>query len=188
MHEAENYRPGEVVFTTEEAAVPQSLGKFNTEEDAGRFMAENLLAVPTRYTAMRYMDQVEIEILRDQYTEELEDIIPGLREAYLKSSEELRLAGQKKKQAKKMLKARLAKIQRMADKVNEGTTRMALDLPHTWKVIYNGKKYFYTYIDGEIKLAGTEDVAGYELNDLTGNSKKNKSFFENPQPAVTVGE
>ena len=36
-------------------------------------MAKNLLAVQTKLTAERFMDNVEIEALRDMYTEELEE-------------------------------------------------------------------------------------------------------------------
>lgn len=165
MHEVENYRPNVMVFKVEANDVPQSLGKFKSDEEARLFMTENLSAVQTAHTGERYIDQVEIAIIRDQYIEELEDVLPGLRAAQ-----------QDEKNAEEAIKASLNKIQQMADKVNKGITEVVLDETHTWEVIYNGKKYCYTYIDEEIKLAGVQDISSHETEHHTDD--KNKAFFE----------
>ncbi|MCB0376535.1 MAG: hypothetical protein KDD04_11495 [Sinomicrobium sp.] len=185
MYQVEDYQPKEIVFTLENTNVPRSLGKFGSEEEAAAFMKENFLAMQTRYTASRYMDQVETEILRDEYRTELEEVLPELRAEHLTRMEELEMAKENEKIAKEAVFKSINKVQELADKVREGVTEMALDFVNTWKLIYNGKKYFYTYMNGELKLAGVQDVSAYEINELTGNSEKNKTFFEERELAVT---
>ncbi|MEM9686675.1 MAG: hypothetical protein AAF934_07110 [Bacteroidota bacterium] len=176
MHEVEDYRPNVMAFNVEANDVPQSLGKFKSDEEARSFMTGNLSAVPTTHTGERYIDQVEIGILRDRYIEELEDILPGLRTAYSKKVSALKAAQQDEKNAGEAIKVSLNRIQQMADKVNKGVTEVVLDETHTWEVIYNGKKYCYTYIDEEIKLAGVQDMSSHETEYHTDD--KNKVFFE----------
>ena len=176
MHEVEDYRPNVMVFKVEANDVPQSLGKFKSDEEARLFMTENLSAVPTTYTGERYIDEVEIAIIRDQYIEELEDVLPGLRAAHLKKINALKATQQDEKNAEEAIKASLNKIQQMAEKVNKGITEVVLDETHTWEVIYNGKKYCYTYIDEEIKLAGVQDISSHETEHHTDD--KNTAFFE----------
>lgn len=184
MHEEENYQPQIIIFTVKNNEVPASLGEFGSDEEARLFMAENLLATSTRYMAERYMDKVEVAILRDQYQQELEETLPALREAHRKKKRELEAAIQQEKEAAQAVTDCLDTIQHMADKAITGVTGTTLDLAHTWKLIYNGKKYIYTYNNGAIQLAGTEDVSSYEINDLTAKSERNKSFFEEQHHAV----
>ena len=80
MEKVEDYRPDEINFTVEADLVPKVLGQFESEEDARVFMAENLLAVQCKLDAQREMDALEIVELRNQYADELEKILPSLRE------------------------------------------------------------------------------------------------------------
>lgn len=178
MKKVEDYRPDEIKFTAESSAVPMTLGQFESEEDARVFMSQNLLAVQTKLIATREMDENEIEMLRDEYAEELEDVLPVLRAEHFKKESELEMAKKNEKEAKEMVSASLSKIQQLANEVNEGTTTIELDPANTWVAIYNGKKYFYAFIDGEIKLARVQDIPSYEADDLISSSEKNAQFFE----------
>lgn len=173
-----NYRPDTIEFTTETSLVPSTLGEFNNEDEARTFMAQNLLAVQTKLTAERFMDQTEIEALRDMYTEELEDNLPLLREEHHKKSSELERAKQIEKDAKEAVNASLNKIQQLANEVNDRTTEIELDPAYTWEVVYQNKRFFYTYIDKKIQLAKVEDIPSYEMDDLIKSSEKNAQFFE----------
>ncbi len=186
MQKVEEYRPEVIEFIAESKRVPQSLGEFESEEDARVFMSQNLLAVQTKLQAERIMDQFEIETLRNEYAEELEDVLPKIREEHFKRVEEMERAKQLEKDAKEMVSASLNKVQQLANEVNERVTSIELDPSNTWVAIYDGKKYFYAFIDGEIKLAKVQDVPAYEADDLISSSEKNAVFFEKLK--IAVGE
>lgn len=184
MKKVENYRPDIINFTAESSAVPQVLGQFESEEDARVFMSQNLLAVQTKLQAVRLMDDHEIEELRGAYAEELEDTLPLLRQEQFKKDSELEAAKRNAKEANEMVNASLNKIQQLANEVNEGTTLIELDPSNTWVAIYGGKRYYYAFIDGEIKLARVQDIPSYEEDDLISSSEKNVEFFEGLKLAV----
>lgn len=178
MKKVEDYRPDEIEFTTESNLVPNQLGQFESEEDARVFMAENLLSVQTKLTAERFMDQFEIEQIREMYSEELEDTLPVLKEDLFKKMEDLERAKQIKKEAEEMVNASLNQIQQLAKEVNERVTEIELDPANTWEVIYDGKRYYYAFIDGILKLAKVADIPIYEMADLISTSEKNARYFE----------
>ena len=178
MQKVNDYRPDEIHFIVETNLVPKSLGKFDDADKARMFIAESLLGIQTKATAERYMDHIEIEGLRDEYQHELEDILPALREVRLKKASELETAKKNEKDATEMVNASLNKVQQLADAVNDRTTEIDLDAEHTWEVAYKGKRFYYTYMDKEIKLAKIEDIPSYEADDLIKSSQRNSKFFE----------
>ena len=139
MYKIEDYRPDEIEFTVESNQVPKVLGEFESDEDARVFMAEKLLAIQTKLNAKRFMDHKEIEELRDEYSNELENDLPNLRAEYMKKANESEQAKKIEKDAKEMVNASLNKIQQLADEVNERTTDIELDHENTWQVVYNSK-------------------------------------------------
>lgn len=82
MKKIENYRPPIIEFTVNSNA-PTSLGKFKTDDEARMFIAENLMAMQTKISATRLLDEYEKEQLRHEYAIELEDQLPTYRDAYL---------------------------------------------------------------------------------------------------------
>lgn len=178
MKKVPNYTPEIINFTIKSDTVPKSLGKFKDEEDARVFMSKNLLAIQSPCIASREMDDVEIADLRKEYSEELEEVLPKLRQDHIKKEQELELAKKIEKDAKEMVSSCLNNIQQLADSVKAGKTLIDLETTNTWQVILDGKKYFFTYVNGEIKLAHIQDVPSFEMNDLISSSGKNAAFFE----------
>lgn len=184
MKAVSNYRPEIIDFTVETNQVPLSLGTFENADKARMFIAENLLGIQTKLTTTRFIDHVEIDALRDQYTDELENNLPNIKSAYHVKMEEYERAKQNKKEAEEMVNASLTKIQQLANEVNDRTTEINLDPEHTWEVVYNGKRFYYTFMDNEIKLAKIMDIASYEMDDLISSSHRNADFFENHKTAM----
>src|SRR5690554_5633236 len=98
-----NYRPATIEFTATSKQVPASLGKFKTDDEARLFMATNLLAIQTKLTAIRKIDAIEKQMLREQYTEELEETLPIYRNAYRDSVTHLEDAKAKEKESKELV-------------------------------------------------------------------------------------
>ncbi|TYP71513.1 hypothetical protein [Aquimarina intermedia] len=179
MYKVDDYRPDEIEFTVESNQVPKVLGEFESDEDARVFMAQNLLSLQTNLNAKRFMDHREIEGLRDEYGNELENELPKLKENHLKKANEAEEAKKLEKEAKEMVNASRNKIEQLAIEVNDRTTDIELDSENTWQVVYNSKLYYYTFIDGKIQLAHVQDIPSYQENDLISSSQKNEKFFEN---------
>lgn len=178
MKVVENYRPEIIEFKVGSSEVPSSLGQFKNGKEARMYMSENLLAVQSKLTTERYMDQTELEYLRDQYANELEDVLPILKEEHFKKATDLETAKKNEKDAKEMVNASLNKVQQLAKEVNDRITEINLDPAYTWEVIHNAKRFYFTYIDKEIKLAAIRDIPSYEMDDLISSSEKNGEFFE----------
>lgn len=179
MKKVENYRPQKIKFLIEDDTVPNSLGKFKGEDEVRAFVGSNLLAMQSKLQTTRYMDDYEIEIVRKEYSEELEENLPKLISEMGRKKMDLERAKQAVKDAEELYNAKLTEIKTLAGKAKRGTTEIRLDQMYTWEVVYNSKRYFYTYIDGELKLA---DVLNLDFmdnqEDLISTSEKNKEFFE----------
>lgn len=173
-----NYRPDEIDFIVESNQVPSSLGTFENADKARLFVAENLLGIQTKVTTERYMDNVEIEALRDMYTQELENELPLLRKELIIKEQELERAKQNAKEAKETVDASYRKITQLADEVNERVTEITLDPEHTWEIPYQNKRHYFTFIDNELKLCKIEDIPSYESADLLTTSERNAKFFQ----------
>lgn len=177
MKKIEDYRPEVIEFTADSKQVPTMLGEFESNDEARLFMAENFLAIQSKITVTRKIDDTEKQLLREQYVDELEENLPVYRNAYHDSVVHLEDAKKREKDSKEMVNASLNKIQQLADEVNDGRTDMELDSASTWEVVYANKKFYYTYMDGAIKLAKVEDVPSYEADDLISTSEKNSEYF-----------
>ena len=178
MHKIENYRPDTIDFTVEgNNNVPESLGEFKTDDAARIFMAENLLALQSKLTTERFMDQTELEALRDQYADQLENVLPELRADLMKKTNEMERAKTIEKEAKEMVNASRNMIEQLANEVNERVTEIELDPATTWEVVYDNRRYYYTYMDKQIKLAAVRDIPSYEMDDLISSSERNGDFF-----------
>lgn len=172
-----DYRPPTIEFTAETKDVPINLGNFENADEARLFMAKNLLAIQTKLTASRKIDEVEKQLLREQYVDELEETLPIYRNAYKEAVNRLEDAKKHEKDSKEMVSASLTKIQQLADEVNDGRTDIELDSAFTWEVVVGNRKYYYTFMDNEIKLAKVLDVPSYEMDDLISTSEKNAQYF-----------
>jgi hypothetical protein len=178
MEVVKEYRPLTIDFTIKTKEVPLSLGKFKTEKEARKFIAENTVSLQTDIQAERLMDEYEVDSYRERYSDELEQTLPELRIALFQAESDLEKAKEAVKQAKESKNASLNKIQQLADEVKRGIIDMDLDKSSTYEVSYNGKNYYYTYIDGELKLAKIQDVPSYRIDDLISTSEQNALFFD----------
>lgn len=184
MKKVENYRPHQIEFTAESEKVPSSLGEFESVEEAREFMAKNFVALNQKLTAQRFMDAKEIEMLREEYSEELEEQLPKIKKHFLKRVEELERAKELKKEAEEQVNASLTKIQDLAKEVNGRVTTIELDEANTWSVVWDRMRYIFTLMDGEIQLAHVEQLTELEREDFFTTSDQNRKYFENLKKAA----
>lgn len=178
LKKIENYRPGKIKFLIEDETVPKSLGKFKDGDEVRAFVGTNLLAMQSKLKTMRYMDEYEIQQLRNECSVELEENLPELQNKLGKAKLALEQAKQSVKDAEELYNAKLTEIKTLAGKAKRGTTEMTLDQLFTWEVVYNGKRYYFTYVDNELQLADVLPLDLMEQDDLISTSEKNKEYFE----------
>lgn len=187
MKKVENYRPMFIEFTTESNEVPKFLndGKpFENAEAAHKFMNEHFVASSTKFQAERLMDSYEVDQLRHQYQEELEEFLPQYKEELKVAEGELAEAKAKRNAAQEAVNACLNKIQQLSVEAQEGVTEMNLDQAFTYEVVYNGKRFYYTIMDKKIQLCGVREIMMYEQQDLLSSSQRNAESFAEMKQVV----
>lgn len=186
MRKVENYRPALIEFTTESNEVPKFLGdnKFETPEEAHKFINEHFVASSTKFTATRHMDDYEISELRHEYQEEIEEVLPELKALEDQAAIEFEAAKKKYTQSKEQVNASFQKIQSLSIEVREGTTEVNLDQAFTYEMVYKGKRFYFTIVDKRIKLCGVREIPLYEQDDLMSSSERNSQSFEEMQEVV----
>ena len=70
---------------------------------------------------------------------------------------------------------------------------MKLDEQFTYQVAYKNRYYYYTYIDGMIRLVAIEDIPEYEKQNLFNSCAANEKFIDinfgtNEQGATSKGK
>lgn len=187
MKKVENYRPAFIEFTAESQDVPKYLNEgkpFEDSDAAHKYMNEHFVASSTKFTAKREMDQYEIDQLRHEYQEELEEVIPKLEAEEETARIAYENAKERHKRAKEQVSASFQKVKALSDEVREGTTDMNLDQAFTYEVVYSGRRFYYTIIDKKIQLCGIREISTFEQDDLISSSNRNAQAFEEMQEVV----
>jgi hypothetical protein len=189
MKNDEFYRPAVIEFNVahDGSLMPESLGSFETPEDMAKFVGGTLTAVNQAVTVMRHMDVKEKKEIQEKYSELLENIVPIYKTKLYEA--ELALADAKKalKEAEERYNAEMADVQDLASEKKRGLRDMNLDEKYTFRVPYQGRYYFYTWIDKVLKLCLIRQIPETEKQDLFNAMANNeeyidKTFAPKPEP------
>lgn len=174
-----DYTPAILEFKLpEDLAIPKKLGNFLTEEEAREFIAKSFVATQTKVEVTRFMDEIEKEVLREDYMLELEEVLPGLEDKAGEKYLIAEVAKQDAKDAADMVKMSNLKIRDLAKEVKAGIKKMNLETKNTWRIPLDGKYYFVTYHDGELLTAKVQEIPEHEKQDLLNSMNDNKSSFK----------
>lgn len=178
--ENEFYRPVNIDFkvTPDESQVPKTLGNFRNAEEAHKFMTDSLTFMNRQITAIRYMDANEKEMKRTEYRNTLEDILPVFEKDLIQAENNLSEAKKKQKEAMDAYNVTMNHAKELAYEVKKGVREMDLDEKYTYRVASQGKYYYFTYIDQQMKLCRIETIPEYEKTELWNQMASNEKFFE----------
>jgi hypothetical protein len=182
--EKEFYRPVNIDFKigSNDTNAPERLGFFKTAEEAQKHMALNFASSMNKpLTAARYMDSIEKEMKRQEYRDTLEDILPNFEKALIQAETQLIEAKKKQKDAEEAYNVTMNHAKELAYEVKRGLQDMDLDEKHTFRIASNGRYFFYTYIDQQLKLAKIMDIPEHEKSDLWNVMAGNQAYFEHLQ-------
>lgn len=178
MQIVKDYLPAVIEFTTKTSEVPENLGTFETPEDVQKFMSENFIAMPKQIETNRLLDDYEKEHIRNEYITELEENLPVYQKQHFERAAETESAKEAEKRAKETVNASFNKIEALSKEVRKGIAEINLDPATTYEVAFGGNYYYYTWINGELKLAKIKKIPDHDISDLFNSSERNKAFFE----------
>lgn len=174
-----DYRPAIIEFdVANNGLVPDNLGSFKTSQLASDFIGLNLTVINQKITVFRFMDNFEKSEMRKEYNDLLENKIPILEKELMKAHSAYTEAKKVLEDAKESVSATINETKSLAYEVKRGVKDITLDDINTWKVPYNGQFYFYTFIDGAIKLIKISDIPESEKNEIFNEMNKNTEYFE----------
>jgi hypothetical protein len=173
------YRPAVIEFeVANNGLVPDFLGQFENAQIASDFIGRWLTGINQKVTVFRFMDNFEKSETRKEYNDLLENKIPILEKELMKATSLFAEAKKNLDEAKESVSATINKAKALALDVKRGVRDITLDDLTTWKVPYNGQYYFYTFMDGTIKLAKVSDIPESEKQELFNAMNKNNEYFE----------
>lgn len=183
METSETYRPANIEFNVDGGAIPLNIGfEFKEQPDAALFVAQHLVGINSKAVVSRFMDNFEKSEIRKEYQEILEMKLPILEREMMKAMQEFTEAKKKLDDAKEYVSAATNETKALAVEVKRGLKEMELDDMNTWRVPIDGKYYFYTFMDNQIKLAKVLDIPPYEKTELFNATTHNESFFKDYYP------
>ncbi len=173
----EDYRPAYIEFDVAESNMPSTLGEFESIDEAHKFMGSNVVAVNQAITVQRHMDHAEKQDVRENYREVLEDTLPRLEREHADFYSDLTEAKKKEKEAMERVNAAISEAKMLAKEAKKGLKEIRLDDLATFRVPVEGKYYFYTYMDKQLKLCAVREIPESEKTEIWNASVDNTKFF-----------
>lgn len=177
----ETYRPVNIEFNVSPDLdiIPDSLGEYETAEEAAKFVGGNLTALNQTVTVCRHMDNYEKTEIRKNYDDILENQLPRYETELSEAARKLEDAKRADKEAKERVNAAITEVKGLARQAKRGLVDMDLDELYTVRIPLKGRYYYYTYIDGALRLCKVCDIPERETGDLYNVMASNEEFFEN---------
>ena len=176
----EVYRPAVIEFEVSKDGtnVPESLGKFKDWEEAAKFLGKHLVSINQPLTVNRFLDVKEKNDMRNRYQNILENMVPELGARLSNAENELNAAKKKQKDAQDAYNTAFNDARDIARKVKIGTTEINLDDKYTSRIAYKGNYYFFTYMDGELKLCKIRTISESEKTEIWNEMAGNEEFID----------
>jgi hypothetical protein len=178
MQTAENYRPANIEFDVANSSiVPDNLGYFESAKEATEFIHSKMTAVNQKLTVCRFMDNFEKNEIRKEYSELLETKLPFLEKELQKAAAVYAQAKKEQAEAQEYVNATTNEAKALAVDVKRGLKDISLDDQFSWRVPFESRYFYFTFIDNQIKLCKIADIPEYEKADLWNAMSNNEAFF-----------
>jgi len=134
------------------------------------------------------MDHFEKTEIRKEYSELLEAKLPFLEKELQKASAKLAEIKKEYNEAVEYVNATTNEAKALAVEVKRGVKDISLDDQFSWRVPFEGRYYFFTFIDNQIKLCKISDIPEHEKADLWNAMSNNEAFFTGKTETENEGE
>lgn len=192
----QNYRPEEVKFVLTDAVkekFPVTLfdGAENPDEVIKEVSEKFNAIFPDKEGATRFLDDFEVQEIREEYCLKQEDEIP---KRMLELEEALETAKRIKKDAEERYSSLLLEIRELAAKVKGGTKDFNLSSKYTFRIALDGYFLFYSWVDNKFQLAKALRIPEWDKRGLWSQEEKNRQAmmdlfgYEFPEVAMPTPE
>ena len=180
MTNIEDYRPINIEFNVSKDGtnVPESLGEFLTAEEAAKFIGSNLTSLNRGVTVSRFMDAYEKKTTREDYQDVMENLVPVYEKELSAAEQALTNAKAILKHAEEAYDFVITRAKNLAAEAKRGLKDMILDEKYTWRIPYQGRFYFFTYIDGMLRLCLIREIAESEKTEIWSQMGANEEFID----------
>lgn len=167
-------------ITGNEDELPEFLGEFENINMAKVFVSKNFISEHIKTTATRLYTNVEIQMLRGEIHEELEEKQFELKEKLTVANSVFEEAKRSKNDAEEAVRASMTKVKDLSSEIREGTTKLSIEPSRIFRLAVNGKYYSYVYTDDfKLVLCDVSGIPEHERKDLFNSSTKNEEAFKN---------
>jgi hypothetical protein len=176
----EDYRPANIEFncSPDGTNVPSILGQFENAEEASKFIGSNFTALNRGVTVSRHMDAFEKKTCRDDYQDVLENLVPVYEKELSAAEMALLNAKEGLKNAQEAYDFTIGRAKTLAAEAKRGLKDVILDEKYTWRIPYGGRFYFFTYIDGSLKLCLIREIVESEKGEIWTQMAANEEFID----------
>lgn len=177
MKKVIEYIPEDVEFVLNQEPseeIPGELGKFKGIKEVQQFFNDNnFITLNPKLDVIRLMDAAEINDLRSEYIEELEERLPGLEINAINATADHAAAKKFMEEQKEIVSASKTKVQMLVDEVNAGTKEMNLEQSKTFEVAYKNQYLYYTLVNGKLILCKIKDIPEFERSEIFNSTEAN---------------
>ena len=173
MKDLSNYIPDEIKFNLPKAAdrFPKVLFEgADSLAEIEKLLADKFVALNAGPKVVRFLDAYEKQTMRNNYAELMEgDKIKHETELVKIEAE----AKQRVKDAKERLQATLTRIDNLVKEVKAGSKEIDLPQDTTYRIAVDNHYLYYTWANGQFKLADVCLIPEWERRELFNMQDKN---------------
>jgi hypothetical protein len=176
----DDYRPARIEFKVlpDGTNVPESLGEFATAEEAAKFIGSNLASLNRGVTVSRLMDAYEKSKCREDYQDVMENLVPIYEKELSAANIALSNAKAILKHAEEAYDFTITRAKNLAAEAKRGLKDIVLDEKYTSRIAYQGRYYFFTYIDGALRLCLIREIPESEKSEIWNQMAGNEEFID----------
>lgn len=176
-----DYTPEVISFVLTQAAkekFPATLfeGATNPEEIIQILNEEFNVVFPENESAVRMMDEHEIQETREEYCLKQENEVP---KRMMELADAIEVAKRMKKEAEERFESLMTEIRELAAMVKDGTKEFLLSPTNTARMALNGHYVYYSWVNEKFQLVKVEKIPEWDKRSLWAQEDKNRTAMMN---------
>lgn len=182
LADLKEYRPAKIDFVLDDKVKEEfkdvmvlCKGAKSSKEPLKVFTEKFNCLFPEGELATRQYDTHEIAMIREEYCLKEENDVPKRKQELQETLEAIKAM---KKNAEEAYNSILLEIADLAARVKEGTTDIKLSSTETVRIALNGYFLFYSWVDGEMKLAKAQKIPDWDKQGIWSQEGVNREAMK----------
>ena len=182
LADLKEYRPAKIDFVLDDKVKEEfkdvmvlCKGAKSSKEPLKVFTEKFNCLFPEGELAIRQYDAHEIAMIREEYCLKEENDVPKRKQELQETLEAIEAM---KKAAEEAYNSILLEIADLAARVKDGTTDFKLSSTETVRIALNGYFLFYSWVDGEMKLAKAQKIPDWDKQGIWSQEGVNREAMK----------